>query len=103
MYETLASVAGFVFLYSLSSRGLEQTPINGAILFTAFGIIFGPLGLDYLKFNPGTENLRTLAEVTLALLLFTDMPALLLPVKSQSMACETLGKASAKATVKMGK
>jgi NhaP-type Na+/H+ or K+/H+ antiporter len=72
MYETLAIVAGFVFFYSISSRGLERTPINGAIVFSAFGLLFGPLGLGYLKFDPGTENLRTLAELTLAVLLFTD-------------------------------
>jgi NhaP-type Na+/H+ or K+/H+ antiporter len=72
MYETLAIVAGIVFFYSISSRGLERTPINGAIVFCAFGVIFGPLGLDYLKLDPGTETLRTLAELTLALLLFTD-------------------------------
>jgi NhaP-type Na+/H+ or K+/H+ antiporter len=72
MYETLAIVAGIVFFYSISSRGFERTPVNGAIVFCALGLIFGPLGLDYLKLDPGTETLRTLAELTLALLLFTD-------------------------------
>jgi hypothetical protein len=31
MYETLAILAAFVFLYSLTSGGLEKTPVNGAI------------------------------------------------------------------------
>jgi len=35
MYETLAILAVFVFLYSVTSGGLERTPINGAIVFTA--------------------------------------------------------------------
>lgn len=72
MYETLAIIAGFTFLYSISSRGFERTPISGAIVFCAFGFIFGPLCLDFLTLDPGTENLRTLAELTLALVLFTD-------------------------------
>lgn len=72
MYETLAVVAGFVFLYSISSRGLERTPINGAIVFCAFGFLFGPLGLGYLRLDPSAEDLRTLAELTLAVLLFAD-------------------------------
>lgn len=72
MYETLAILSVFVFLYSISSGGLERTPINGALVFTAFGLALGPLGLDVLSLNVDTEGLRTLAELTLALVLFTD-------------------------------
>jgi NhaP-type Na+/H+ or K+/H+ antiporter len=72
MYGTLAMLAGFVFLYSLSSRGFERTPVNGAIVFCAFGLIFGPLGFGYLTLDPSAETLRTLAELTLAVLLFAD-------------------------------
>ena len=43
MYETLAIMAVFVFLYSITSGGLERTPINGAVAFTAFSLVFGPL------------------------------------------------------------
>ena len=72
MYEALAILSVFVFLYSISSGGLERTPINGALVFTAFGLALGPLGLDVLSLNVDTEGLRTLAELTLALVLFTD-------------------------------
>ena len=72
MYENLAILATFVFLYSIASGGLERTPINGALLFAAFGLALGPLGLDILSLNVDTEGLRTLAELTLALVLFTD-------------------------------
>jgi NhaP-type Na+/H+ or K+/H+ antiporter len=72
MYETLAILAIFVFFYSLASGGLERTPINGALVFTAFGLALGPLGLDVLRLDVDTEGLRTLAELTLALVLFTD-------------------------------
>jgi NhaP-type Na+/H+ or K+/H+ antiporter len=72
MYETLAILAAFVFLYSTVGGGLERTPINGALVFTAFGLVFGPLGLDLLKLDVDAEGLRTLAELTLAMVLFTD-------------------------------
>jgi len=72
MYETLAILAIFIFLYSISSGGLERTPINGALIFTAFGLALGPLGLGVLSLNIDKEGLRTLAELTLALVLFTD-------------------------------
>jgi len=72
MYQDMAIVAAFVFLYSLASRGLERTPINGATVFTAFGLVLGPLGLGILTSRVDAEGLRTLAEMTLALVLFTD-------------------------------
>ena len=72
MYENLAILAMFVFLYSLASGGLERTPINGALVFTTFGLALGPLGLGVLSLNVDKEGLRTLAELTLALVLFTD-------------------------------
>ena len=72
MYGNLAILAAFVFLYSLISGGLEKTPFNGAVVFTAFGFIFGPLGLGVLDLEVDAEGLSTLAELTLALVLFTD-------------------------------
>jgi NhaP-type Na+/H+ or K+/H+ antiporter len=72
MYENLAILAAFVFLYSILSGRLERTPINGATVFVAFGLAFGPLGLGILKLDVSAEGLRTLAELTLALVLFTD-------------------------------
>jgi NhaP-type Na+/H+ or K+/H+ antiporter len=72
MYGNLAIMAAFVFVYSIASGGLERTPVNGAIVFTAFGLAFGPLGLGLLHLNVDTEALRSLAEPTLALVLFTD-------------------------------
>lgn len=72
MYETLAILGAFVFVYSITSGGLARTPFSGAIVFTAFGLVFGPLGLDLLRWELEAEVLRTLAELTLALVLFTD-------------------------------
>jgi len=72
MYENLAILAAFVLLYSLVSGGLEKTPFNGAVVFTAFGLILGPLGLGALTLEVDAELLSMLAELTLALVLFTD-------------------------------
>ena len=72
MYENLAILAAFVFLYSLLSGGLERTPVSGAIVFVVFGLVFGPLGLGLLNLKVDAEGLSTLAELTLALVLFTD-------------------------------
>ena len=72
MYENIAILAGFVFLYSVISGGLERTPINGALVFVLFGFLVGPLGLGWLQLSLDTEGLRALAELTLALVLFTD-------------------------------
>jgi len=72
MYQNLAILAGFVFLYSITSGGLKRTPISGAILFTAFGLASGPVGLGLLNLHIGREGLNIFAELTLALLLFTD-------------------------------
>ena len=72
MYENLAILGTFIFLYSIFSGGLEKTPINGALVFVAFGLAVGPLGLDLLVGDVDSEGLSTLAELTLALLLFAD-------------------------------
>jgi len=72
MYENIAILAAFVFLYSIISGRLERTPINGALVFIIFGLALGPLGLGFLNMKVNAEGLRTLAELTLALVLFTD-------------------------------
>ena len=71
-YNNLAIIAGFTFLYSIASGGLARTPFSGAIIFSLFGLLAGPLGLDILSLNIESEGIRTLAEITLALVLFSD-------------------------------
>ena len=85
MYENLAILAAFVFLYSLTAGGWERTPVSGALVFTAFGLAFGPLGLGVLTLDVDAEGIRTLAEVTLALVLFTDASNANLGVLKQSV------------------
>ena len=72
MYEALAIFALLIFVYSTLAGGLERTVFGGAIAFTACGLILGPLGLDVVDLNVTAEGIRTLAELTLALVLFSD-------------------------------
>jgi NhaP-type Na+/H+ or K+/H+ antiporter len=72
VYLDMAVLAAFVFVYSIVGGALERTPVNGAIVFASLGLVFGPLGLGLLTLNVDAEGLRTLAELTLALVLFTD-------------------------------
>ncbi len=72
MYENMAILALFVFVYSLVGGRLARSPISGAIIYTAFGLALGPLGFGFLNLNAGAEQIRLLAELTLSLVLFTD-------------------------------
>ncbi len=72
MYQDLVIMAVFIFIYSSVAGAVEKTWISGAIVFTAFGLLIGPVGLDLISFKADGETIRTLAELTLALVLFTD-------------------------------
>jgi NhaP-type Na+/H+ or K+/H+ antiporter len=72
MYGTLAALAAFVFVYSVVAGRVERTPISGPVVFLAFGIVAGPFALGLLDLTFSAEALRTVAELTLALVLFTD-------------------------------
>jgi NhaP-type Na+/H+ or K+/H+ antiporter len=75
MYQDLAVLALFILVYSSVAGRVERTWVSGPILFTAFGLLIGPVGLDLLSFKTDRETIRTLAELTLALVLFTDAAA----------------------------
>ena len=74
MFSDLAVPAAFVFVHSVVARRLEETPISGAFVFVSFGIVCGPIGLGLVNLDVDAEGIRTLAELTLALVLFTDAP-----------------------------
>jgi len=72
VYETLALLALFVLVYSTIAGAVERSWISGPIIFTLFGLIIGPFGLDLLSLDADREMIKALAEITLALVLFTD-------------------------------
>ena len=45
IYENFAILAGFVFIYSITSGGLERTPINGALVLSAFGLALAGMNI----------------------------------------------------------
>jgi NhaP-type Na+/H+ or K+/H+ antiporter len=72
MYETVAVLAVFGFAYSIVASRIERTPINGPLVFMAFGFVVGPDVLGLIDPRVQGEGLKTIAELTLALVLFTD-------------------------------
>jgi NhaP-type Na+/H+ or K+/H+ antiporter len=71
-YAMLAILAVFVLVYGAVSNRLAKTMVSGAIVYAAFGVLFGPLCLNLLQFSVDAKGLKMLAELTLALVLFTD-------------------------------
>jgi sodium/hydrogen antiporter len=68
----LAIVAAAILAVAGISRRLTGTPVTPAMAFVAIGVLVGPLVLDEIT-AAGTEaTVRTLAEATLAVVLFAD-------------------------------
>ena len=72
MYENIAIIAIFILIYSSVAGKIERSWISGPIVYTCFGLLIGAQGLDILSWNTNHETISGLAEVTLALVLFTD-------------------------------
>ncbi len=72
MNSGLAVVGLTLLLVAAVSRRLSGTPITPAMVVTAVGVLVGPLVLDDLTVRPTSSTVRTLAEATLAVVLFSD-------------------------------
>ena len=72
MYENAAILAAVVLAYSVVAGRVARSWVSGPILFTAAGLIVGPLGFDVLRLDITAADLRALAEAALAMVLFTD-------------------------------
>ena len=71
-YQIIAVLAGFAFLYSLVATRLERTPVSGALVFVAAGVLCCPACLNLISLDVAAEGISLLAELTLAVVLFTD-------------------------------
>ena len=71
-YQILTVFAAFAFVYSLIASRLEKTPVNGALVYVAVGMLFGPHLLGLIDLNVEGETISRLAEIALAICLFTD-------------------------------
>ena len=72
MYIELAIFALFVFSYSLVAGRLERAPASGPMVFVLAGAVMGPLGLGWFDGDLSRTELRVLADLTLAAILFID-------------------------------
>ena len=68
-------IAAFALLlagYALIANRLDKLSIGPALAFVVVGLVLGPAVLDMLPVDVESATVRHLAEVTLALVLFTD-------------------------------
>ena len=72
MYENLATLVVFAFIFSVVAGRIERSTITGPMVFIAFGVIAGPVGLGFLNLEVTNVELRVVADLTLALVLFID-------------------------------
>jgi sodium/hydrogen antiporter len=68
----LALVALAILAYALTAVRLDRLSISGPLVLVAVGALLGPAGIGALTAPATSEPFRVLAELTLALLLFSD-------------------------------
>jgi NhaP-type Na+/H+ or K+/H+ antiporter len=71
----VALVLCLLVLFAGTARRLDRMSVTGAMLFTAAGLLLGAEALDLLPATAETEPVKLLAELTLAVILFTDASA----------------------------
>lgn len=72
MYQSLAVLAAFLLIYSLFAGRFESRLLNGPLLFMLTGLLLGPAALGLLHSQIDRAGLKVLAELTLAIVLFSD-------------------------------
>ena len=72
METGVAALALVLAAYALIANRLDRLSIGPAMAFVVVGLVLGPLVLDVLPVGIESTTVRHLAEVTLALVLFTD-------------------------------
>ena len=68
----LVVLATVVFAFGLVSRRLEGTVLTAPLLFVAAGVVLGPAGLALVEFELDDHTVLLVAEIALAIVLFTD-------------------------------
>ena len=72
MYIELAIFTLYVFIYSLIAGRVERAAASGPIVFVASGFLMGPMVLGWFDGDISRTEIRVLADLTLALILFID-------------------------------
>ena len=68
----LSILALSVLAVAAVSRRLSGTSVTPAMVFVTIGVCIGPLVLDEVRLSSYSDSVRTLAEATLAVVLFSD-------------------------------
>ena len=71
-YQIIAVFAAFIFLYCLIASRLERTRFSGALVYVVCGLVLGPFGFQLVDLDVDGEAIKTIAEITLAVVLFSD-------------------------------
>ena len=82
----LPIIAGALLAVAGVSRRLTDTPFTPAMAFVLIGLLVGPFVLDEVTVSPTSATVRTLAEATLAVVLFADASRIKLRVLRQEYA-----------------
>jgi NhaP-type Na+/H+ or K+/H+ antiporter len=69
---SLVAITGLLLMYALSSKRLSTSVVSAAMFFLVGGWVIGPSGLDLLALPATSSTVELLAELTLALVLFSD-------------------------------
>ena len=72
MYLELGILAAFIFCYSLVAGRVERAAASGPIVFVVAGFIMGPMILGWFDGDVSRNEIKVLADLTLALILFID-------------------------------
>jgi len=65
-------IALIVLLYGFFSKSLENHNISGPMVFIFFGIVLSPLILDIAHLDINDDIVKTIAEIALIIVLFSD-------------------------------
>ena len=72
VYQNILIFALFILFYSLIAKRIEKTAFSGPFLAVVFGLLTGPLLLNIISVQVEIEGYKVIAELALALVLFTD-------------------------------
>jgi NhaP-type Na+/H+ or K+/H+ antiporter len=72
VYQEFAVLAVIAFIYSVIAGRLERSLITGAMVFVVVGFLVGPFGIGWVQADVTNDDLRLLADLTLAIVLFID-------------------------------
>jgi NhaP-type Na+/H+ or K+/H+ antiporter len=72
VYDNLAILALFAFFFSLVGGRIDRSILTGPMVYLLFGLAVGPVGLNLLQMDVSAVEMRVIADLTLALVLFMD-------------------------------